>query len=99
MQYKVQYFGSFPTYIAIYHSDGTVAVTHGGIEMGQGINTKVAQVVAYALGIPLEFVRVKPTDNVSAANAFVSGATVTSESVCYVRGNPIRSTLFPTCNL
>lgn len=84
MQYKLMYFGNFPTYVAIYHSDGTVVVTHGGIEMGQGINTKVAQVVAFALGIPLEFVRVKPSDNITGANAFVSGASVASESVCYV---------------
>ena len=31
-----------------------MAVSHGGVELGQGINTKVAQVVAYELGVPLD---------------------------------------------
>lgn len=28
-------------FIVIYHNGGTVAVAHGGVELGQGINTKV----------------------------------------------------------
>lgn len=28
--------------ISIYAEDGTVAVSHGGVEIGQGINTKVS---------------------------------------------------------
>lgn len=33
--------GYFNSLVAIYNGDGTVAVNHGGVEMGQGINTKV----------------------------------------------------------
>ena len=40
------------------YKDGSVLVNHGGTEMGQGLNTKVAQVVANELGLPLSRVRV-----------------------------------------
>lgn len=84
MEYHQEYFGSLPVFIAIYHTDGSVAVSHGGIECGQGINTKVAQVTAHSLGIPLEMVSVKATNNVVSANAFPTGGSLTSEAICYV---------------
>jgi xanthine dehydrogenase large subunit len=39
------------------YTDGTVLVNHGGTEMGQGLYTKVLQVVANMFGVPLEVVR------------------------------------------
>ncbi|XLS67907.1 hypothetical protein HN51_018930 [Arachis hypogaea] len=35
------------------YTDGTVLVTHGGVEMGQCLHTKVAQIAASAFNIPL----------------------------------------------
>lgn len=43
------------------YTDGTVLVTHGGVEMGQGLHTKVAQVAASAFNIPLSSVFVSET--------------------------------------
>lgn len=55
--------------------DGSVLVNHGGTEMGQGINTKVAQVVAHELGIPLQQVRVTATDTSKIANTSATAAS------------------------
>ena len=35
------------------YMDGSVLVTHGGTEMGQGLHTKIAQIASTAFGIPL----------------------------------------------
>lgn len=42
MQYPVDYPPfRYNVVVVIYHGDGSVGVTHGGTEIGQGINTKV----------------------------------------------------------
>eukprot|EP00913_Durusdinium_trenchii_P001273 g1172.t1 len=38
------------------YTDGTVLLTHGGTEMGQGLHTKICQIAARAFGIPMEAV-------------------------------------------
>lgn len=43
------------------YTDGTVLVTHGGVEMGQGLHTKIAQIAASAFDIPLSSVFISET--------------------------------------
>lgn len=45
---------------------------------------QVAQVCAYALGIPLDFVSVKPSNNLISPNSTFTGNSMTSEAVCLV---------------
>lgn len=55
-----------------------------GIEMGQGINTKVVQCVAKTLNIPMSKVQVKPNNNLISPNSCQTGGSVSSELVCLV---------------
>ncbi|CAK1583033.1 unnamed protein product [Parnassius mnemosyne] len=83
MSYPITFYGNRPVTISVYHADGSVLISHGGIEMGQGINTKVAQVCAYELMIPLSKVTVKGSDSFVSPNAMVSSGSITTECIAY----------------
>jgi len=61
------------------YTDGTVLLNHGGTEMGQGLFTKVAQVVAEELGLPLARVRVSATDTSKVPNTSATAASSGSD--------------------
>ncbi|WP_343608113.1 xanthine dehydrogenase molybdopterin binding subunit [Roseateles sp.] len=61
------------------YTDGSVLVNHGGTEMGQGLNTKVAQVVAHELGVPAAQVRASATDTSKVANTSATAASTGSD--------------------
>ena len=57
------------------YMDGSVICNHGGTEMGQGLNTKMAQVCADGLGIDIKYVRVTGTDTQKVPNASATSAS------------------------
>jgi xanthine dehydrogenase large subunit len=61
------------------YTDGSVLLNHGGTEMGQGLHTKVAQVVADEFGLPLERVRVSATDTSKVPNTSATAASSGSD--------------------
>jgi xanthine dehydrogenase large subunit len=61
------------------YTDGTVLLNHGGTEMGQGLFTKVAQVVATEFGLPLTAIRVSATDTSKVPNTSASAASASAD--------------------
>lgn len=57
------------------YTDGSVLVNHGGTEMGQGLHTKVLQVVAATLGLSTDRVRVTATDTGKVPNTSATAAS------------------------
>ncbi len=57
------------------YTDGSVLLNHGGTEMGQGLFTKVAQVVAQEFGLPLSAIRVSATDTSKVPNTSATAAS------------------------
>jgi xanthine dehydrogenase large subunit len=57
------------------YTDGSVQVNHGGTEMGQGLNTKVAQIVADELGVPFDQVLATASDTSKIPNASATAAS------------------------
>jgi xanthine dehydrogenase large subunit len=57
------------------YTDGTVLLNHGGTEMGQGLFTKVAQVVAAEFGLPFSAIRVSATDTSKVPNTSATAAS------------------------
>jgi xanthine dehydrogenase large subunit len=78
ISFNVTHFNQAGALVHVY-TDGSVLVNHGGTEMGQGLNTKVAQVVAHELGLPLARVRCTATDTARVANTSATAASTGSD--------------------
>lgn len=84
--------------VHIYH-DGSVLVAHGGTEMGQGLHTKMTQIAAQALDVPLSDVFISETATNTVANSSSTAASASSDLNATPSTTPARSStsaLHPT---
>jgi len=65
--------------LVLVYKDGSVLVNHGGTEMGQGLHTKMLQVAATSLGVPLSSVRIAPTRTDKVPNTSATAASSGSD--------------------
>jgi xanthine dehydrogenase large subunit len=65
--------------LVLIYRDGSVQVNHGGTEMGQGLHTKMRQVAAESLGLPLEAIRVMPTRTDKVPNTSATAASSSAD--------------------
>lgn len=61
------------------YTDGSVAVSTGAVEMGQGVNTKMAQVAAKVFGLQIDDVKVHTTNTLRIANTSPTAASAAAD--------------------
>tara|TARA_Y100000590_G_scaffold48022_1_gene50898 strand:- start:153 stop:2465 length:2313 start_codon:yes stop_codon:yes gene_type:complete len=61
------------------YTDGSIYLNHGGIEMGQGTHTKIAQLVAHSFGLPYEKIQISSTNTSKVPNTSASAASSTTD--------------------
>jgi xanthine dehydrogenase large subunit len=78
ISFTTTFFNQAGALVLIYR-DGSVQVNHGGTEMGQGLHTKISQIAADALGLPLAQIRVMPTRTDKVPNTSATAASSSSD--------------------
>ncbi|MGE0784169.1 MAG: xanthine dehydrogenase molybdopterin binding subunit [Sandaracinaceae bacterium] len=74
ISFTAKYYNQAGALVLVYR-DGSVQLNHGGTEMGQGLHTKMRQIAAHGLGVPLERVRVMPTRTDKVPNTSATAAS------------------------
>ena len=74
ISFNVVHFNQAGALVHVY-TDGTILVNHGGTEMGQGLHTKVSQVVSNELGVSLSNIRSTANDTSKIANTSATAAS------------------------
>ena len=59
--------------------DGSVLIAHGGVEMGQGLHTKIIQICSRALQVPISKIYINETSTDTVANTCSTGGSISSD--------------------
>ncbi|KAI4574829.1 hypothetical protein MJT46_004108 [Ovis ammon polii x Ovis aries] len=62
------------------YTDGSVLVTHGGNELGQGIHTKMLQVASRELKIPMSYLHICETSTATVPNTIATAASIGADT-------------------
>ncbi|MBL8180329.1 MAG: molybdopterin-dependent oxidoreductase [Blastocatellia bacterium] len=61
------------------YTDGSVAISTGAVEMGQGVNTKIAQVAAKVFGLSIDHIKVHTTNTLRISNTSPTAASAAAD--------------------
>ena len=61
------------------YTDGSIHLNHGGIEMGQGLMTKLAQITSHEFGLNYNSIKITSTDTEKVPNTSASAASATTD--------------------
>uniref|UniRef100_A0A6I8PKZ2 Xanthine dehydrogenase/oxidase n=1 Tax=Ornithorhynchus anatinus TaxID=9258 RepID=A0A6I8PKZ2_ORNAN len=75
------------------YTDGSVLLTHGGIEMGQGLHTKMIQVASRVLGIPISKIYISETSTNTVPNTSATSASLGTD----LNGMAVQVWTWPRC--
>jgi xanthine dehydrogenase/oxidase len=79
LKYGMGFYASFleqgGALVEVFQSDGRVLIRHGGVEMGQGVLTKLAQLAAATLNVPMELIRTDEADTHVIADPISTGGS------------------------
>ncbi|XP_054265333.1 xanthine dehydrogenase-like [Macrosteles quadrilineatus] len=65
--------------LVMVYTDGSVLLSHGGMEMGQGLHTKMIQVASRVLNIPVSLIHISETSTDKVPNTVATAASLSSD--------------------
>ncbi|KAB7505701.1 Xanthine dehydrogenase [Armadillidium nasatum] len=78
VSYEVSFLNQSGALVLVY-ADGSVLLSHGGMEMGQGLHTKMLQIASRVLEIPIEDIYIAETSTDKVPNTTPTAASVSSD--------------------
>ena len=76
--YELKHMNQGAALVHIYH-DGSVLVSHGGVEMGQGLYTKMIQIASKVLQCPVDRIHTAETSTKTVPNTLPTAASYSSD--------------------